>query len=108
VLLKGPLTAEAQAPAKVWRVAVLTVLPRSAAPVRALEQRLAELGYVEGRNLLTIVHEVAHVALSRDGVAASELVAETAALLWGCPNAQPERYRAERNLRAPLATAARI
>jgi putative ABC transport system substrate-binding protein len=47
------LVAEAQAPGKVWHVAVLTgAVPRSAAPVRALEQRLAELGYVEGRNLV--------------------------------------------------------
>jgi len=45
--------AEAQAPGKVWRIAVLTgSLPRSAPPIRALEQRLAELGYVEGRNLM--------------------------------------------------------
>jgi putative ABC transport system substrate-binding protein len=51
-LLAAPLAAEAQRAGKVWRVAVLTGgLPRSAAPVRALEQRLAELGYVEGRNL---------------------------------------------------------
>jgi putative ABC transport system substrate-binding protein len=51
-LLAAPLAAEAQQAGKVWRVAVLTGgLPRSAAPVRALEQRLAELGYVEGRNL---------------------------------------------------------
>jgi putative ABC transport system substrate-binding protein len=50
--LAAPLVAEAQEAGKVWRVAVLTGgLPRSAAPVRALEQRLAELGYVEGRNL---------------------------------------------------------
>ena len=52
-LLIAPLAAEAQAPGKVWRVAVLTGgLPRSSAPVHALEQRLAELGYVEGRNLV--------------------------------------------------------
>jgi putative ABC transport system substrate-binding protein len=53
VLVIGSFAAEAQAPAKVWRVAVLTgATPRSAAPPRALEQRLAELGYVEGRNLV--------------------------------------------------------
>jgi putative ABC transport system substrate-binding protein len=52
-LLLAPLSAEAQAPGKVWRVAVLTGgLSRSAAPVQSLEQRLAELGYVEGRNLV--------------------------------------------------------
>jgi len=52
-LLVVPLTGEAQAPAKVWKVAVLVGgQSRSAASVRALEQRLAELGYVEGRNLV--------------------------------------------------------
>jgi putative ABC transport system substrate-binding protein len=51
-LLGAPLTVGAQPPGKVWRVAVLTgAMPRSAPPSRALEQRLAELGYVEGRNL---------------------------------------------------------
>lgn len=53
VLLIGPLTGEAQTPPKVWRIAVLTsALSRSAAPPSALEQRLAELGYVEGKNLV--------------------------------------------------------
>ena len=48
-----PLAAEAEKPGKVWQVAVLTgSVPRSAVAVRALEQRLAELGYVEGRNLV--------------------------------------------------------
>ncbi len=52
-LLIAPLTGEAQAPAKVWKIAVLTGgQSRSAPAVRALEQRLAELGYVEGRNLV--------------------------------------------------------
>jgi putative ABC transport system substrate-binding protein len=52
-LLIGWLSAEAQAPAKVWRVAVITgATPRSGAPPLALERRLAELGYVEGKNLV--------------------------------------------------------
>jgi putative ABC transport system substrate-binding protein len=52
-MLGAAVTAGAQAPTKVWRVAVLSgAQPRSAAPVRAFEQRLAELGYVEGRNLV--------------------------------------------------------
>jgi ABC-type uncharacterized transport system substrate-binding protein len=52
-LLIVPLTGEAQAPAKVWKVAVLSGgQSRSAASVRALEQRLAELGYIGGRNLV--------------------------------------------------------
>ena len=50
--LVAPLAPEAQAPGKVWRVGVLTgSVPRLSAPFRALEQRLSELGYVEGRNL---------------------------------------------------------
>jgi len=73
-LLIAPLTAEAQAPGKVWRVAVLTGgLPHSAAPVRALEQRLAELGYVEGRNLV-IDFRTAGGQLDRLPALAAELV----------------------------------
>ena len=52
-LLIAPVAGEAQTPVKIWRLAVLTgAVPRSAPPVRALEQRLTELGYVEGRNLV--------------------------------------------------------
>ncbi len=50
-LAAGP-AADAQAPGKVWRIAILTALHRSAPHYQALEQRLAELGYVEGRNLV--------------------------------------------------------
>ena len=52
-VLAVPVAVGAQPSGKVWRVAVLTAgTLRSDAPVRALEQRLAELGYVEGRNLV--------------------------------------------------------
>jgi ABC-type uncharacterized transport system substrate-binding protein len=49
-----PLAAEAQPPAgKVWRVGVLSVLyPAHAAPPQAFRQRLRELGYLEGHNLV--------------------------------------------------------
>jgi putative ABC transport system substrate-binding protein len=51
--LSAALAAEGQGPGKVWRVAVLAgATPRSGGPQRALEQRLAELGYVQGRNLV--------------------------------------------------------
>jgi putative ABC transport system substrate-binding protein len=50
-LLTVPLVADAQPAGKVWRVGVLTSSPRSAPFVQALEQRLRELGYAEGRNL---------------------------------------------------------
>jgi putative ABC transport system substrate-binding protein len=73
-LVAGSVTAEAQAPAKVWRVAVITgATPRSGAPPRALEQRLAELGYVEGRNLV-IDFRTAGGQLDQLPALASELV----------------------------------
>jgi putative ABC transport system substrate-binding protein len=51
--LAAGAAAQAQAPEKVWRVAVLMGgVPRSATFLRGLDQRLAELGYVEGRNLV--------------------------------------------------------
>src|SRR5690349_11499608 len=50
-LLATPLAVEAQ-PAKAARIGVLsTGNPRSADIYQALEQRLGELGYVEGQNL---------------------------------------------------------
>jgi putative ABC transport system substrate-binding protein len=74
-LLAAPLAAEAQqAPGKVWRVAVLAgAQQRSTPPVRALEQRLAELGYVEGRNLV-IDFRTAGGQLDRLPTLAAELV----------------------------------
>jgi putative tryptophan/tyrosine transport system substrate-binding protein len=49
--LAAPLAAEGQQP-KVYRIGVLsTGNPRSAAIFQALEQRLHELGYIEGQNL---------------------------------------------------------
>ena len=49
-----PLAVEAQQQAgRVWRIGVLTVLyPADAEPPRALRQRLHELGYVEGQNIV--------------------------------------------------------
>jgi ABC-type uncharacterized transport system substrate-binding protein len=74
LLVVAPLAAEAQAPSKVWRVAVLTAgILRSDAPVRALEQRLAELGYVEGRNLV-IDFRTAGAQIDRLPALAAELV----------------------------------
>lgn len=75
LLLIAPLAAEAQAPSKVWRIAVLTAgILRSDAPVRALEQRLAELGYVEGHNLV-IDFRSAGAQIDRLPALAAELVA---------------------------------
>ncbi len=51
-LLAAPLAAEAQQPGKVARVGILsTANPRSASLYQAFEQRLRELGYVEGQNI---------------------------------------------------------
>jgi ABC-type uncharacterized transport system substrate-binding protein len=51
-----PFRAAAQQPGKVWRIGdVLTVPPEQGEPfARALEQSLAELGYVQGRNILLL------------------------------------------------------
>ena len=66
--------AGAQPAGKVWRVGVLTGgVPRSSAPYLALERRLAELGYVEGRNLV-IDFRTAESQLDRLPGLAAELV----------------------------------
>jgi ABC-type uncharacterized transport system substrate-binding protein len=71
-LVTGP-AADAQAP-RVWRVAVLTgSMARTAAPPRALERRLAELGYVEGRNLV-VDFRTAEGLMDRVPALAAELV----------------------------------
>jgi len=51
-LLAAPLAAQGQTAGKVYRVGILsTGNPRSAPIYQAFEQRLRELGYVEGQNL---------------------------------------------------------
>ncbi len=51
-LLAAPLAAQAQTAGKVYRVGILsTANPRSASIYQAFDQRLRELGYVEGQNL---------------------------------------------------------
>ena len=53
LILAPPLAAEAQPPAKVWRVDVLMDLySPDANPPQALRQGLRDFGYVEGRNLV--------------------------------------------------------
>ena len=52
-LLAVPLAAEAQQAGKVWRIGVLLTLTAPAEdPPQAFRQRLRDLGYVEGRNLI--------------------------------------------------------
>ena len=73
VLALGPV-ARAQTPGKTWRVGVLTGgVPRSSEAYLALERRLAELGYVEGRNLV-IDFRTAESRLDRLPGLAAELV----------------------------------
>jgi len=52
-LLAAPLAAEAQQPAKVYRIGVVApgINPRSASFFQAFEQRLRDLGWVDGKNL---------------------------------------------------------
>jgi putative ABC transport system substrate-binding protein len=52
-LLAAPFASHAQKPAKVWRIGFLSGGPRPAdgAPPAALRQALAELGYVDGKNV---------------------------------------------------------
>src|SRR5262245_5113224 len=81
-LFTVPLLAEAQGQGKVWRVGVLTGgVPRASAPFRAMEQRLGELGWVEGRNL-TIEYHSAGGRLDRLPGLAAELVARRPDLLF--------------------------
>ena len=51
-----PCSTAAQQPGKVWRIGhVLTVSPEQGAPyAQALEQSLADLGYVQGRNIVLL------------------------------------------------------
>jgi putative tryptophan/tyrosine transport system substrate-binding protein len=51
-----PCSAAAQQPGKVWRIGhVLTAPPEQGAPfAQALEQSLADLGYVQGRNIVLL------------------------------------------------------
>src|SRR5262245_63952730 len=53
IVIATPLAAEAQQLGKLWRIGVLMNLyPPDASPPQALRQRLRDLGYVEGENLV--------------------------------------------------------
>src|SRR5215475_5532195 len=56
VVFAAPLAVHAQAPAKVWRIGILQTSSTKDEVRRmtALEQGLAELGYVSGRNIVLI------------------------------------------------------
>jgi len=68
-----PLAAEAQQAGKVYRIGVLHSAARESERIKALEEGLRELGYVEGRNLV-IEHRFADVKLERLGELATDLV----------------------------------
>ncbi|HEV8677111.1 MAG TPA: hypothetical protein VGX21_23995 [Methylomirabilota bacterium] len=74
--LGGVPAGEAQPPATVWRIAILSVgVPRSAPTYQGLEQRLRELGYVDGRNL-AIDFQTAEGRLERLPGLAADLIAK--------------------------------
>src|SRR5450631_1582306 len=52
-LLAAPFASHAQKPPKVWRIGFLSgaARPADGAPPAALRQALAELGYVDGKNV---------------------------------------------------------
>jgi len=68
-----PLAAEAQQAGKVYRIGILHSAARESERIKALEEGLRELGYVEGRNLV-IEHRFADVKLERLGELATDLV----------------------------------
>ena len=52
-LILGPLAADAQQSGKVYRISFLALLPgEDVTLMKALKERLHELGYIEGRNLI--------------------------------------------------------
>jgi len=73
-VLAAPLAAEGQQEVKVYRIGYLSSAnPRSSAFFQAFEQRLRELGYIEGRNL-AIEFRTAEGQLDRLPSLAAELV----------------------------------
>jgi putative ABC transport system substrate-binding protein len=73
--LAAPLAADAQQAGKIYRIGTLhTTVPEDASErVTAFERSLAELGYVEGRNV-AFVHRYSGPEVKRLGDLASELV----------------------------------
>jgi putative ABC transport system substrate-binding protein len=80
-----PCGAAAQQPGKVWRIGhVLTVPPEQGEPfARALEQSLADLGYVQGRNIV-LLHRFAGAQVDKLEEAIISLVPQVDLLVvWG-------------------------
>lgn len=77
--------AAAQQPGKVWRIGdVLTVPPEQGTPfAQALEQSLADLGYVQGRNIV-LLHRFAGAQVDKIEAAIISLVPQVDLLVvWG-------------------------
>ena len=73
-LLAAPLAAEAQTPGRVFKVGILSAVnPRTTTFTEAMVQRLRELGYVEGQNLV-IEFKSAEGDMTRLPALAAELV----------------------------------
>jgi len=68
-VLASPLAAEAQPAGRVWRIGIFQTSAPKDEPgrVAALEQGLAELGYLGGRNILIVVVAVGGVRLGLVG-----------------------------------------
>jgi ABC-type uncharacterized transport system substrate-binding protein len=79
-ILAAPGAAEAQAAARVPRIGVLAVVPRSAPGIRAFDDRLQDLGYVDGRTI-GVAFRAAAEHLERLPSLAAELVRLDIALL---------------------------
>ena len=80
-----PLAAVAQQPGKVWRIGhVGTVPPEQGEPfAQALEQSLADLGYVQGRNIV-LLHRFAGAQVDKLEEAIIALVPQVDLLVvWG-------------------------
>ena len=80
-----PYGAAAQQPGKVWRIGhVLVVPPEQGEPfARALEQSLADLGYVQGRNII-LLHRFAGAQVDKIEEAIIALVPQVDLLVvWG-------------------------
>ena len=85
VALASPLGAAAQQQGKVWRIGdVGTSTPEQGEPyARALEQRLADLGYVQGRNIV-LLHRFAGAQMDKIEEAINSLVPQIDLLvIWG-------------------------
>jgi hypothetical protein len=80
-----PGSAAAQQPGKIWRIGhMLTVPPEQSEPfARALDQSLADLGYVQGRNIV-LLHRFAGAQVDKIEDAIISLVPEVDLLVaWG-------------------------